>query len=201
MKKILHVISSPRGTASFSIKLGNSIVSRLHEANPGSVVKVRDLNEPFVPHLNQSHLQSFFTRPEHKTPEQQLVSSISENAIMELKESDYIVIGAPVYNFNIHSSLKAWIDQIVRAGLTFTMGASGPEGLLKEKKVYIAIASKGVYSSGPMKSIDYVEPYLKTILKFIGITNVQVYRVEGSSVPEEQEIELAKVVSNIRIDL
>jgi FMN-dependent NADH-azoreductase len=96
--------------------------------------------------------------------------------------------------------LKAWIDQIVRAGLTFRYGANGqPEGLIKGKKVYLAIASGGVYSDGPMKAYDFVEPYLRGVLGFLGMTDVSTFRVEGTSVPGIKETALAKGVESVQI--
>ncbi len=116
----------------------------------------------------------------------------SETAIEEIQHADIIVISIGVYNFNIHSTLKAWIDHIVRSGITFKLGDTGVEGLLTGKKVYLAIASKGVYSEGPMKQFDFVVPYLSFVLNFIGINDIDVLRVEGSSVPAEQETLLEK---------
>ncbi|MDT3403728.1 FMN-dependent NADH-azoreductase [Mucilaginibacter terrae] len=148
--KILHLISSPRGEASFSIKLGNAIVEKLQASNPGSTVKTHNLaNKPF-PHLEEVHLNSFFTPVENHSPEQKAAIKHSDDAIAELQEADVIVIGAPLYNFNIHSTLKAWIDHIARAGKTFSYSEAGPEGLVKGKKVYVAISSGGVYTEGPV---------------------------------------------------
>lgn len=128
--KILHLISSPRGNESYSIKLGNAIVEKLLTANPGSSVKTHDLvNKPF-PHLEEAHLASFFTPAEQHTPELAEAIKHSDEALQELFEADVLVIGAPMYNFSIPSSLKAWIDHIVRAQKTFKYGENGPVGLV-----------------------------------------------------------------------
>jgi FMN-dependent NADH-azoreductase len=197
--KILHLISSPRGETSFSIKLGNAVVEKLQAAHPGSTVKVHDLIKTRFPHLEEVHIQSFFTPAEQRSPE--LVEAVrhSDEAIAELKEADIIVIGAPVYNFNVHSGLKAWLDHIVRAGVTFRYTENGPEGLLTGKKVYLAIASGGVYSDGPMKPYDFTDPYLRFVLGFIGMTDVTTFRVEGLSKPELKDSALEMALQSIAI--
>ena len=196
MKKILHIISSPRGEASFSIKLGQAIIEKLQTANPQSTVKVHDLTKAPFAHLGQAQLIGFFTRPENRTTENMADIRQSEEAVNEVLEADIIVIGVPVYNFSIHSTLKAWIDQIVRVGRTVRFSADGVEGLVKNKKVYLAISSKGIYSEGEMKEFDFVEPYLRHILKYIGMTDIEVLRVEGTSVPAEQHIALQRTIAN-----
>jgi len=200
MKKILHVISSPRGSASFSIKLGNAIVEKLQATHPGSTIKEVNLVNKQFPHLEEAHITSFFTPAEARTPENALAVKHSDDAIAEIMDADIIVIGAPVYNFNIHSTLKAWIDHIVRSGVTFKYDEKGAEGLVKSKKVYIAISSGFVYSDGPAQSMDYVAPYLKTILGFIGMTDITITRVEGTSVPELKDTALAKAIDSIQLN-
>ncbi|RYE34601.1 MAG: FMN-dependent NADH-azoreductase, partial [Sphingobacteriaceae bacterium] len=179
MAKILNVISSPRGGASNSIKLADAIIEKIKEKDPGAFVQVRDLtNKPF-PHLEEAHLNAFFTPVEQHTPENKEAIRHSDEAIKEIFDADIIVIGAPMYNFTISSVLKAWIDHIARAGITFRYTANGPEGLIPQKKVYLAIATGGVYSSGDAVSGDFVTPYLKAILAFMGLTDVTVFRAEG----------------------
>lgn len=200
MKKILHIISSPRGAASQSIKLGNAIVDKLKSACPDAELKEVNLVTKNFPHLEESHITSFFTPEEKRTPEHNEALKHSNEAIAEIQEADVIVIGVPLYNFSIHSTLKAWIDHVVRKGVTFQYGESGPVGLFKGKKVYLALASGAIYSEGPMKSMDFAEPYLKAVLGFIGLTDITTYRVEGVSVPGVQDTALAKGISNIQIE-
>lgn len=197
--KILNLISSPRKGASFSIKLGNAIVEKLQAANPGSTLKVHDLTNTPFPHLEEVHLNSFFTPTENLTPELKDAIKHSDNAIAEIMEADVIVIGVPMYNFSIHSTLKAWIDHIARAGKTFQYSEKGPEGLVKNKKVYLAISSGGVYSDGAMKAYDFTEPYLRTVLGFLGMTDLTAFRVEGTGAPEMAEKALAKGIDSIVI--
>lgn len=200
MKKILHIISSPRGDASFSIKLGNAIVAKIQEKYPENTVTVNNLVKNQFPHLEEAHLAAFFTPAEARTPENLVAIKHSDDAIAAIQDADIIVIGAPLYNFGIHSTLKAWIDHIARAGVTFKYGENGPEGLITGKKLYIALSSGGVYSSGPMQTYDFVAPYLKAVLGFLGITDVSVFRVEGTSIPGVQDSALENGIESIVID-
>lgn len=197
MKKILHVISSPRGEESFSIKLGNAIVEKIVEANPGSVVKVNNLPGNKFPHLWDEQIVSFFTPPEYRTNENIQAIELSDQAINELLEADILVVGVPFYNFGIHSTLKAWIDHISRAGVTFRFTETGYEGLVHGKKAYLAIASGGIYSEGIMQSFDFAGPYLKAILGFLGITDVTIVRVEGTAIPDLKDHVLERAINSI----
>ena len=197
MKKILNVISSARGAASNSTQLANAIIERLTKQHPGSTVKLRDLVDRRYPHLEESHLNAFFTPAENQTPESKEAAQHSDEAIKEVMEADIIVIGVPIYNFNIPSALKAWLDHLVRAGKTFSYQTGRPEGLVKDKKVYLAIASGGVYSDGPMKSYDFAEPFLRAVLGFIGITEVSAFRAEGTNMPDLKETALQKGIESI----
>ncbi|WP_428329771.1 FMN-dependent NADH-azoreductase [Mucilaginibacter sp.] len=195
--KILRLVSSARGEASFSKKLGNAIVEKLQAANAGSTLKVNDLTSTPFPHLEEVHLQSFFTPAEGRSPE--LIEAVknSDRAIAELKDADVIVIDVPMYNFSIPSTLKTWIDHIARAGQTFSYGAGGPEGLVKNKKVYLAISSGAVYSEGFMKPYDFTEPYLRSLLGFLGMTDITTTRVEGVSMPDLKDNALATAIEGI----
>ena len=199
MSKILTIISSPRKEASNSIKLANAIVDRLREKDPAAAVHVRDLTDKPFPHLEEVHLNAFFTPIEKHTDADKEAIRHSNEAIAELMDADTIVIGAPMYNFGISSVLKSWLDHIARAGITFKYTAEGPVGLLTGKKAYIAVASGGVYSSGPATSADFVVPYLKLILGFIGITDVTVFRAEGFAMSDLKDEALDKAIDSITI--
>lgn len=199
MKNILHIISSPKGDLSYSIKLGNAIVSKLQETYPGSTVKENNLTTKSFPHLEGAQIASFFTPAEFRTVENIAAAKHSDETIQELLDADTIVIGAPFYNFGIPSTLKAWIDHIVRAGVTFSMSEKGYQGLISGKKVYIAIASGGIYSEGTMQPYDFSGPYLKAILGFIGITDVTILRVEGTSIPVIQDTALENAINSIAV--
>lgn len=193
---ILHIISSPRGASSNSIKLGNAIIEKLQQQHPGATVVVKDLtNNPF-PHLEEAHLNAFFTPAENHTEENKQAIRHSNEAIQQIVDADVLVIGAPMYNFGISSVLKAWIDHIARAGVTFRYTANGPEGLLRNKKAYIAVATGGVYE-GELRSIDFVTPYLQHILGFIGITDVTFIKAEGFAMSALQATALEKGINSI----
>ena len=201
MKKILHIVSSALGEASVSKKLGNAIIGKIKARYPDSTVKERNLATNPFPHLGEVQIGSWFTPAENRSPEQVNAIKISDEAIAELQEADIYVIGAPFYNFAIPSSLKAYIDHIARSGVTFRYNEKGqPEGLLKNKKVYVAIASGGVYSEGETKPFDFVSPYLKFILGFLGITDVTFIRAEGLRINGIKETAFEKGVVSIVID-
>ncbi|WPQ64777.1 NAD(P)H-dependent oxidoreductase [Chitinophaga sancti] len=197
--RILHLITSPRKSQSYSAQLGNAIVEKLTAAHPGSTVVVRDLAAAPFPHLEEAHIQSFFTPEENRSAEQVSAIAHSDEAIAELLAADVVVIGAPMYNFSITSNLKSWIDHIARRGKTFSYGANGPEGLVKGKKVYLAISTGGVYSEGMMKVYDYTENYLRAVLGFMGMTDVTAVRAEGLSVPGVQDTAMEKAYEAITV--
>ena len=197
MKRILHLISSPRGPESLSIKLAEATITKIQQQYPGSTVDTVNLIETNVPHLDTAHLRSFYTPEEQLTPEDQDAIHYSDEAISQLIAADIIVIGAPLYNFGIHSSLKAWIDHIARAGKTFSYGEQGPEGLVKNKKVYIAMSSGAVYSEGLYKTYDFVSGYLTSVLGFLGMTDLTVFRVEGVNISGIKENALDKAIESI----
>ena len=199
MKTILKVTSSARGNASNSNKLVNHIIERLSARHEDISIIERDLVTQKYPHLEESHLAAFFAPAEDSSLQTKAAIQHSDEAITEVEQADIIVIGVPLYNFNIPSALKAWIDHIVRAKKTFSYASGTPEGLLKGKKVYLAIASGGVYSEGPLKSIDFVEPYLRTVLSFIGLNDITVYRVEGVNIPGIQDTALEKGFASVAI--
>jgi FMN-dependent NADH-azoreductase len=199
MKKILNVISSPRGSASYSIPLAQAVIDRLLAEHPGSTVKTTDLVKLNFPHLEEAHITSFFTPPDQHNGKDKEAIRHSNAAIKDIMEADTLVIGAPMYNFSIHSSLKAWLDHIVRAGITFSYSEKGAEGLIKGKKVYLVISSGAVYSEGAMKPNDFVEPYLRMLLGFIGLTDISVVRVEGTGIPGMKETALERAIEAMQL--
>jgi FMN-dependent NADH-azoreductase len=180
--KILQIISSPRGEASQTIKLSEAIIKKLIAKTDNSSIMVRNLIVNPLPYIIDGHIKSFNTPPENRSSEQLDAIKLSDQIIEEIKAADVIVIGAPMYNFGIPAVLKSWIDHLARAGIAFTYTAEGPVGLIQGKKVYLAIGSGGVYSEGDYKSIDFIEPYLRTSLGFFGMTDVTAFRIEGVSV-------------------
>ena len=197
--QILQIISSARGAESFSTKLSQGIIDKLLAAHPGSTVVVRDLAKHPFPHLEEAHLQAYFTPAEGRSPEQQAAVRHSDEAIAEVLASDVLVIGCPFYNFTITSSLKAWLDHLTRANITFRYTPAGPEGLITGKKVYVALSSGGIYSEGPMQPYDFATPYLHWMLGFLGMRDVTVARAEGVKLPEFQATALQKGLASITV--
>lgn len=183
-QKILRIISSPRGEASLSAKLGTAIVEKIKAKYPDSIVKERNLAKNPFPHLNEVLVSSFFTPAEKHSQQQSDAIKYSDEAIAEIQEADIIVMDTPMYNFTITSTLKTYLDQIVRSGVTFRVAENGIEGLLKNKKVYLAFSASGVYSEGgAQQPYDFAVPLVKTILGWVGMTDVTVFRIEGLKDP------------------
>lgn len=200
MKRLLHLISSIQGQSSYSLKLGQAVVEKIMAKYPGSSVEEVNLNELDLPHLNPRILQSMFTPGEQLTAEDRESLRYSDEAVSQLMAADIIVIGAPLYNFTIHTALKAWLDLITRAGITFSYNEHGPIGLVEGKQVYVAMSSGGVYSEGPGQQNDFVAPYLKSFLGFLGMTELKVFRAEGVKIPGIKEHALEKGIESISID-
>jgi len=201
MINILHIMSSIQGTESYSIKLGKAIVEKIQEKYPDNSLEEVNLAEIELPHLNQEFLAKLFT-PSHLLNEEDKESiRFSDDFVKQLMAADSIVIGAPLYNFTIPSHLKTWIDYITRPGLTFGYGEDGrPSGLVTGKKVYVAMASGGIYSERPGKANDFVVPYLEAFLGFLGMTNLTAFRAEGLKVPEVKDNAMKKAIESILID-
>ncbi|WP_432382570.1 FMN-dependent NADH-azoreductase [Duganella sp. P38] len=184
MTTILHIDSSVRSTGSLTRQLGGEFVAKLRAADPAARLVTRDLAASPVPHLTEQTIGAFFTPAAQRNAEQAYAVKTSDTLVDELLAADTIVIGAPMYNFSITSGLKAWIDHIARAGRTFQYGANGPEGLVTGKKVYVVVASGGVYSEGPAAAYDHVTTYLRAALGFLGMSDVTFVVAEGVAMGE-----------------
>jgi FMN-dependent NADH-azoreductase len=183
MSNLLYVTSSLFGAQSKSDRIGREFVQAFYEAHPGTRIVTRDLNADPVPHLTGDALGA----PENaESPAQEKALVRVETLISELEAADTIVIAAPMYNFSIPSVLKAWIDHIARAGRTFRYTEKGPVGLLTGKKVFIVTARGGFYAGdGAMKNYDFHEPYLRTVLGFLGLDTISFIYVEGQALGSE----------------
>lgn len=185
MTKLLVVETSPRGDASISRQMTRHFVERWQATHPGGEVIGRDLAESDLPFVNADWLQAYFTPPQQLTPELSARLSFSDTLVAELLAADYIVIGTPVYNYNIPAALKAWVDHIVRKGLT--LGFDG-QGLLTGKHATVLLASGGIYTEGsPIRERDIATQYLRLILNVIGITDVTVVAGGGAKVVDLRE--------------
>jgi FMN-dependent NADH-azoreductase len=196
---ILQIHSSARADGSHSSRLARRIVERVLSSLPdpaAATITVRDLGRTPHPELNESALQALFTPAEHRTAEQAARVALDDVLIAELQAADVVVLGVPMYNFGVPAPLKNWIDAISRAKVTFQYTANGPEGLLKGKKVYIALTRGGQYRNTPA---DTQVPYLKTVLSFLGMSDIQLVYAEGLAMgPEAEQQALAS--AQVQID-
>ena len=177
MSRILLITSSPR-VESYSTRVARRLAEKL-ASRPGSHLTVRDLTRQPLPHIDDSFAVARNTPADLLTSAQKSALSLSDELLTELFAADILIIAAAMINFGIPSSLKAYIDYIVRPGVTFRYGANGPEGLVRGKKAYLVVARGGQYSQHPMQGLNFQDTYLKAALGFIGITDVEVIAVEG----------------------
>ena len=195
MKTLLQLNSSINSTAGESSRLADAFVARWHAANPDAAVVSRDLATDPVPHLTAERFGAFIAKAEERTAGQQSVIEYSDHLIGELKQADVIVLGLPLYNFGVPSTLKAYFDHIARAGVTFKYGEKGPIGLLAGKKAYVLAARGGIYAGTPQ---DTETAYVRDFLAFLGITDVEFVYAEGLAIGEaSREAGLAKAQRQI----
>jgi len=180
MKTILQVNSSSRYHDSITRQVAELVVNNLSADN--STIINRDLAKG-LPFIDEQWIGANFTAPEDRTDEHKATLSFSDSLVNELQQAEHIVIASPIYNFSLPAVLKAWVDLIARARLTFQYTANGPEGLLKNKKAYIVIASGGVPVGSPM---DFASPYLKQALAFVGITDVTIIDANNIDLTSDQ---------------
>ncbi|MCM2288358.1 MAG: NAD(P)H-dependent oxidoreductase [Sulfuritalea sp.] len=179
---ILQINASARREAANSTRVANSIVARLRSANPEASLTVRDLAVTPHPVLDEAALGALFTPAEQRSAEQAARVALDDVLISEIQVADAIVLGVPMYNFGVPVQLKNWIDAIARNGVTFRYTEQGPEGQLKGKTVYIALARGGSYRG---TEADSQVPYLKTVLGFLGMTDVHFIYAEGLNMGAE----------------
>lgn len=177
MSNILVLNSSAAGADSVTRLLVDDTVAQLRRYHPAAVVVTRDLASDPVPHLAPDGINGVRS-PNAVTPAEIAARDLSDTLIGELRSADTIVIGAPMYNFGLPSTLKTWFDHVLRAGETFSYSEAGPKGLLEGKKVIVVEARGGFYSEGPAAAVDFQEPYLRHLLGFVGLTDVTFVRAE-----------------------
>ena len=181
---VLHIDSSARLTGSVFRDLTAQVVERL---GAKEIIR-RDLATP-LPLLDEAWIGANFTPVDQRSEDQKSLLALSDELIAELQASDTIVIGAPVYNFSVPSTLKAWIDLVARAGVTFRYSEAGPEGLLKGKRAIVVVTSGGTPAGS---DYDYASRYLSQILGFIGITDVELVAADQQAIDAEGSINKAK---------
>lgn len=182
---ILQINSSARSQGSESTRLADQIVARLRQRQPDATLRVRDLAADPQPLLDEAALAALFTPASERSAAQAARVAIDDRAIGELQQADVLVLAVPMYNFTISAQLKNWIDAIARAGVTFRYTEKGPVGLLTGKTVYVALSRGGRYRD---TELDTQVPYLRTVLGFLGMTEVHFLYVEGVAMgPEHVE--------------
>ena len=198
MSSILLLTSSPRAD-SLSTDIAVDLAGKLQAQKAGSVVVRRDLAANPLAHINDLFTGAIRKPADARTVEENEAAKISDELVNELLAADTIVIGTGLINFNIYSSLKTWIDNVARAGVTFKYTETGPVGLVTGKKVYVVLTSGGVYSQGPAAGMNHAVPYLKTVLGFMGITDVETIYVEGLAFgPEAAEKAIGAAKSRVQ---
>jgi FMN-dependent NADH-azoreductase len=196
MTNILIIDSAATGDQSVSRKLTAEFAAQLGARAPHARVVHRDVGRETIPHLTESTVSAIRGTPE--TPAGQATQALSDQLIAELDAADLIVIGAPMYNFGMASTLKTWFDHVLRAGITFRYTAEGPEGLLKGKRAIVVEARAGLYSRGPTAAMDHQEPHIRTLLGFMGITDVTYVRAEKLAFgPEAASTAIAEAIAQL----
>jgi len=184
-QQILRIDASMRKNGSYSRPLSERLITQLKRQTP-SEVKVRDLADG-IPFINEAWIEANFTDVTTRTAEQRSILSCSDALVSELKSADILVIGLPIYNFNVPAAFKAWIDQVVRAKLTFRYNDDGPEGLLENKKAYVILSSGGTQLGS---DLDFISDYIHHVLGFVGIKDVTI--VDSSGIGQDEEKVIAK---------
>jgi FMN-dependent NADH-azoreductase len=186
--RVLAVNASGRTAGSATRQLSRDLIAALDDRYGNVAVTSRDLADG-VPFVDQAWIEANFTPTESRSAPQREALSYSDSLVAELQAADIVVIGAPVYNFSIPAALKAWIDMIARARLTFRYTENGPEGLLKDKKAYLVVATGGVPVGSP---VDFATPYLRHALSFIGIDDVEIIAADKLNTQAEDSMDAAR---------
>ena len=182
MPKLLHVDSSPLYGRSVSRQLTDAFVAQWKSSHPNGTVVARDLNATSIPPVTAEWVGAAYTPEEARAPQQKELLALSDTLLAELEQADEYVFGVPMHNFGVPSVLKLWIDQIARVGRTYSYADGVAKGLLTGKKATFIIATGGVYDAQTqMASFNFVEPYLRSVFGFMGVTNVTVVTAGGTA--------------------
>jgi FMN-dependent NADH-azoreductase len=200
MPHLLHIDSSSRGADSVSRQISARYVDAWRRQNPEGTVTYRDVTVNTPHFVSADWVTGVFAPAEYHTPQTKAAVDASSALISEVEAADVLVLGVPIYNFNVPATFKAWIDQIAMAGRTFAYDENGPRGLLGGKKAVIARASGSDFSNPAFAPMDFHAPYLRGILGFLGITDVEFISVNGQT-PEQIEAGLARADQAIATSL
>jgi FMN-dependent NADH-azoreductase len=183
MTRLLRIDASSRTTDSISRRYADLFVERWFQTRPNGKLVVRDLAHTPIPHISAMTISAYYTPPKQMNAEMKSATRLSDELIAELRAADLLLISTAMYNFTVPSALKAWVDQIVRIGHTFSyVPEQGFTGLLQGKRAVIVSASGADFSGEAMRSMDFLTPYLKALLGFLGIQSVETIALEGTSI-------------------
>ncbi|QUJ69824.1 NAD(P)H-dependent oxidoreductase (plasmid) [Photobacterium sp. GJ3] len=196
---LLHIKVSPNINGSSSRVVSDYLVDRLKKKYPSINEKIIDLSQEPLPHLDGCTVDAFLTKPDERKEQQKKAVQLSDRMIDILFDSDLLVISSPIWNLGLPSVLKAWFDHITRAGRTFkfTDTAGNKIGLVPNKSVYIVVSSGSIFSHGPLVSHDQFTPYIKYAFQYIGITNLNFIRIDGTHDPITRDFAIPKALSII----
>ncbi|MCQ8186636.1 FMN-dependent NADH-azoreductase [Parvularcula maris] len=186
MPYALRIDASSRHQSSHSRKLADRLEARIIESCAGLTVRRRDLAAEPIPHILDKTIAGFYTPPSQMTETLREATAFSDTLIAELKGADTLIVSTHMYNFTVPSALKAWIDQIVRVNETFSFDGEAFTGLVPVRRAYLACAygAAGYGEGGAFASMNFLEPYLVSLLRFLGIKEVRAFRVEGTTADE-----------------
>src|SRR5258706_2803704 len=193
MKTLLQINTSMFSAGGQSSRLAQQFVDEWRQGNPGARVIGRDRGAEPIPPLTAERFQSFLAKPEARTAEQQAVAGFSDALVEELREADVIVLGLPMYNFGLPSTLKAYFDHVARSGVTFKYTEKGPQGLVTGKKAYVFAARGGLYAGTPLGTQT---SYVRDFLRFIGIDDVEFVYAEGLAMGDAPKADALAKASN-----
>ncbi len=183
MSTLLHIDSSPLYGRSVSRQLTGAFVTEWKSSHPDGTVVYRDLNATAIPPITAEWVGTAYTPEQARTPQQRELLLLSDSLLAEMEQADAYVIGVPMHNFSVPSVLKLWIDQIARVGRTFSYATGTPKGLLLGKKATFIIATGGIYDGQTqMASFNFVEPYLRSVFGFLGVTDATFLTAGGTGV-------------------
>lgn len=198
MSKLLVINSSPVTDSSKTRELVSHFVERYQAREEEVEIRNRDIGRNPPPHIDEVMIGAYYTPEDARNSAQQQALQLSDRLVDELLDTDVLVIGSPMHNFSVTSALKTWIDHVARVGRTFQYGAKGPEGLVSGKKAYVISARGGRYGEGsPAASYNHQDTYLKTVLGFIGITDVVFINAEGVASGEQGVLDAASQIDTL----
>ena len=186
---VLHIDSGILGDNSVSRRLSAAVVAQIKAEQPDATITYRDVVANPLSHLSGAHLMAANAKPEDIDAKIAADNVEGAAVLEEFLAADTIVLGVPMYNFSLPSQLKTWIDRIAVNGKTFSYSADGPKGLAGGKKVIVVSTRGGHYSAGPAAVMDHQESYLKAVLGFVGITDIEIVRAEGLNLSPDSKIE------------